>query len=178
MTTLQDTQELVGRGNREGVTGPPRPTMFAEPAGLAPIDVYDAKLEESLRWIQNNPVTFFVTLPPRKLYYMYESDDFQVWTNRAASSRRDNDVAWHVITRITDFGYFGLLALAAISAPLWLRRTPESMMLLATFTAWTFFHLAFFGYSRFHFPAMPILAIWAGVGITAIWHRDKSPDGA
>ncbi|MEX0785364.1 MAG: glycosyltransferase family 39 protein [Dehalococcoidia bacterium] len=168
--------DALYRGNRDGAQGPP----LSDPADREelrdPIEAYDYKMDVVRNFIRDNPLSFFVTLPPRKLYYMYDADSFHVFGNRVASPRQDNAVAWQVVGQVTQLGYGSLFALAVVSAPVWYRRTPEAVMLVVLFGVWTLAHLAFFGFGRFHFPVMPVWAIWAGTGVAVLWSGARQPE--
>ena len=73
------------------------------------------------------------------------------------------------LEEVSNLGYWGVMALAAVGLPAWLsRRDRRKGLLVAVAAAWTLlFIVVFFGDSRFHFPLMPIFCLWAGASATA-----------
>jgi hypothetical protein len=66
--------------------------------------------------------------------------------------------------------HYGLLALAGIALPFWLRlRDPKTCLLVSTVVLYALFHVAFFGLPRYHLPILPLLALSAAWLLVRLW---------
>jgi hypothetical protein len=50
-------------------------------------------------------------------------------------------------------------------------------MLLSLVAYWTLAHIAFFGDPRFHAPVVPVVAVFAGVGLSETADRSRRTEG-
>jgi 4-amino-4-deoxy-L-arabinose transferase-like glycosyltransferase len=103
-------------------------------------------------------------LATSKIYYLYRSDAevapaLTTWSDPLAP-RALEDVLEPLVTAT----WFLLLFAAVASAFVWLRRTPQRLLLAAAFLFWTAFHVIFFGLARYHLGLLPLMAVVATGG--------------
>lgn len=76
--------------------------------------------------------------------------------------------------------HYGLLLLAALALPFWLRRRePKTLLLVSAVALWALFHVAFFSQPRYHLSLLPLLSIaaaWSFVQLLTM--RARPPAGA
>ncbi len=105
-----------------------------------------------------------IELAKSKIYYLYRSDaeitpGLTYWS-APLRPRALKDVLEPLVTAT----WFLLLFATVASAPVWLRRTPERLLLATVFLFWTAFHVIFFGLARYHLGLLPLMAVVATGG--------------
>jgi 4-amino-4-deoxy-L-arabinose transferase-like glycosyltransferase len=133
------------------------------------VETSNEALREALSFIRHNPAQE-LTLIPRRFSALYREDDSGTeWLQKPATLSFSSG---RHLEEVSNLGYWGVMALAAVGLPAWLsRRDRRKGLLVAVAAAWTLlFIVVFFGDSRFHFPLMPIFCLWAGASATA-WGR-------
>ena len=110
-------------------------------------------------------------LLPAKMFYLYNSDDFGLHWNRLSALKPAQFGSGMVAFAFTNMIYVIVSLFAMIGvASLLLRRRGSSLqysgMLLVAY--WTIVHLPYFGQDRFVLPLLPVLVMYAAVGIGAV----------
>lgn len=95
-----------------------------------------------------------------KIYHLYRSDAEVIpWLTTLGATPLEpdglEDALWHVF----DSSYYLLFFAAIASAPFWLRRDANRLLLASVFVFWTLFHVLFLGEPRYHIPLYPFFAI-------------------
>ncbi|MGH2728023.1 MAG: glycosyltransferase family 39 protein, partial [Actinomycetota bacterium] len=122
----------------------------------------------ALRYARAHPVRTLL-LMPKKIAYIYAVDhDGAAWNRRGMTSDRGVQrlglVAW---AGLSDLSYWAIGFAALVG--LWKRLLPTlAVVTLGFFTA---AYLPFFGTSRFHFLAMP----WLALGAASVFARRRAP---
>ena len=121
-------------------------------------------------FIQQNPLAF-LKRGILKVGYFYAGDltgiHYQM-KEAAEKSRLDWSVFMAVLSQcyyvmVLFFGALGLFVYLRGT-----RRSPGGYVLWATILFWTVVHFLFFGHARFHFPIMPMFAIFAALYIVKV----------
>jgi 4-amino-4-deoxy-L-arabinose transferase-like glycosyltransferase len=123
-----------------------------------------------ISYIKDHPVRT-ILLWPKKLFYLYRSDvdgfyySMGMMPDLSAAMR----YLYLGLRIFAELYYFLIIALAAIGIRTILRRRIRSQRLgIYVILYFTTICLVFFGNARYHFPIMPWLAIYAGIGGAAI----------
>jgi hypothetical protein len=121
----------------------------------------------AMEYMADNPIRT-ILLWPKKLFYLYRSDVEGISFNQAAMPQPPGKA-----TRITFLGlkivaqvyYTLILMLFLISFPIILRsRARQYWIGFALMLYFTLIYLIFFGSPRFHYPLIPWVAIYSGIG--------------
>ncbi|MGB2693736.1 MAG: glycosyltransferase family 39 protein [Dehalococcoidia bacterium] len=106
-----------------------------------------------------------VRLTGLKLYHLYSSDAVVIpWLTTLDSTPFEPASAENVVRWVLDVSYYLMLFAALAYVPLWLRRSPERVLLVSVFVIWTLFHIVFLAEPRYHVPLYPIFAISVAAG--------------
>jgi 4-amino-4-deoxy-L-arabinose transferase-like glycosyltransferase len=132
----------------------------------APNEVENNKLGYQLaaKFIMGDPVGFVIR-GIKKEVYMFATD-FGPIAKELDLAAQAHRVDGFVIVNVVGQSYY-LVVLILSAAGLFLllkdkeRRKPGFYLLVGTVAYWLAIHFVFFGIDRFHFPLVPILAIWA-----------------
>ena len=124
----------------------------------------------ALKWIRENPIDFIILIP-RKIWRLWAPDGESEWSYQAGYKWYDEYWIFFRSVRVLNQAYYALLiGLFLLSAIYFLHRhrmmSPYAVTgytLVAYFTA---ISIVFSGQSRFHFPLMPWVAIYAAWTIT------------
>jgi hypothetical protein len=119
----------------------------------------------ALRWIQDNPAAFAI-LAPKKVWRLWAPDGESEWSYQAGfRSYDDYWILFRAARAINQLYYSCLIILFALSTVYFLRErrvlspyAATGYILAAYFTA---ISIVFSGQSRFHFPLMPWIAMYA-----------------
>src|SRR5205823_1359587 len=119
----------------------------------------------AIHWIRDNPVSFALLIP-RKIWRLWAPDGEGEWTYQAGF--KNYDKYWWVfraIRGVNQLYYACLIGFFAVSAVCFYRQrralsgyAATGYVLAAYFTA---ISMVFSGQSRFHFPLMPWVAMYA-----------------
>jgi hypothetical protein len=130
-----------------------------------------------MSYIKNHPVRT-VLLWPKKLFYLYRSDvdGFYYSMGMMPLSARMQYV--YLGLRIfAELYYFLIIVLAAIGITTILRSRIRSQLLgIYVMLYFTAICLVFFGNARYHYPVMPWLAMYAGIGGASILGVRREPN--
>jgi 4-amino-4-deoxy-L-arabinose transferase-like glycosyltransferase len=129
------------------------------------VEISNEALREALSFIRHNPAQELLLIP-RRFFALYSEDaSGTLWLQTPATLSFSSG---RHLREVSDLGYWGVMALAALGLPAWLSlRDRRKALLLAVAVAWTLlFVIVFFGDSRFHFSLMPIFCLWAGASAT------------
>ncbi|MGD0115315.1 MAG: glycosyltransferase family 39 protein [Dehalococcoidia bacterium] len=142
------------------------------------VDINNEALREALSFLRHNPAQE-LTLIPRRFFALYSEDaSGTLWLQTPATLSFSSG---RHLREVSDLGYWGVMALAAVGFPAWLSlRDRRKGLLVAVAAAWTLlFIIVFFGDSRFHFSLTPIFCLWAGASATAsgprlrVWWQNR-----
>jgi hypothetical protein len=122
---------------------------------------------EAVHWIESHPLGFLELLP-HKLWHMWAPDGEGEWLFEAGyPGFAAHKLAFLIVRIVNQAYYITLMALAAASLLFYTRgigrKSPwafSGWIVTAYFTA---ISLAFMGQSRFHYPLMPWIAIYAAI---------------
>ena len=117
-------------------------------------------------------------LLPAKLFFFYNANDYGLHWNRLSArdpAQRGGGVAAFAFVNVV----YVMVVLAAGAGVLHLllgpRRTRLAYSGLWIALYWTLIHLPFFGQDRFILPLLPVLTMYAGVGIAALLGLSTTP---
>jgi 4-amino-4-deoxy-L-arabinose transferase-like glycosyltransferase len=123
-----------------------------------------------MSYIKNHPLRT-ILLWPKKLFYLYRSDvdGFYYSMGMMPDLSPGNRYVYLGLRIFAELYYFLIIALAAIGLRTILRSRIRSQRLgIYVILYFTAICLVFFGNARYHFPVMPWLAIYAGIGGASI----------
>jgi len=121
-------------------------------------------------YIKNHPVRT-ILLWPKKLFYLYRSDvdGFYYSMGMMPDLSTGMQYLYLGLRILAELYYFLIIVLAAIGLKTTLRSRIKSQRLgIYVILYFTALCLVFFGNARYHFPVMPWLAIYAGIGGASI----------
>jgi 4-amino-4-deoxy-L-arabinose transferase-like glycosyltransferase len=110
-----------------------------------------------------------------KLWNLYRSDaEIVPWITTLGTTPLDPGGLDETLWKLLDVTYYVMFLAAVASMPLWLRRSPEAVMLAAVFVFWTLFHVAFLAEPRYHVPLYPffMIAVAGGAWMAIDWMKD------
>jgi hypothetical protein len=116
-----------------------------------------------------------LTLSARKVFWLYYRDDEAVaWIDGHGERDVLGSSTRNALRLLSDVYYYAVIVLAIAGVRRWFSlRDPVRLLLVSLAFYWTVVHVAFFGDPRFHAPIMPVVALWAGVGIAQVWARSQ-----
>jgi 4-amino-4-deoxy-L-arabinose transferase-like glycosyltransferase len=134
--------------------------------------------ELGLEFIGQNPLRA-LRLLPAKVFYLYNSNDFGLVWNRLSAVSPSLFGTGTMAFALTNLAYVFAAILAIVGVVRLLRRRPKELLayggvVLATY--WTMVHLPYFGQDRFALPLLPVLALYAAVGVAAIIGPQHHPE--
>lgn len=126
--------------------------------------------ELGFQFIRENPLRA-LRLLPAKVFYMYNSNDFGLHWNRLSALNRFQFGTGPLAFALANLVYVIVATLAIFGVVRLLRKRPGGLlafsgMLMAA--QWTIVHLPYFGQDRFALPLLPVLAMYAAVGLVSI----------
>lgn len=124
---------------------------------------YRAHTRRALGYALTHPLRE-LELATSKIYYLYRSDAEMAPALTAWSAPLEPQALEGVLEPLVTATWFLLLFAAVASAFVWLRRTPQRLLLAAVFLFWTAFHVIFFGLARYHLGLLPLMAVVATGG--------------
>jgi Dolichyl-phosphate-mannose-protein mannosyltransferase len=143
----------------------------------------------ALRWIHDNPVSFAILIP-RKIWRLWAPDGEAEWGYQAGFKYYDKYwLVFRAIRVLNQLYYIVMMALFVVSIHFYVRQHKEISPFIATgyilVTYFTMISIVFSGQSRFHFPLMPWIAMyaawtiiqWAGRGEVAPTGYDRGVTG-
>jgi hypothetical protein len=130
----------------------------------------------ALKWIYDNPVKF-VILIPKKIWRLWAPDGESEWSYQAGYKSYENFwLAFRIARVVNQLYYICLILLFLLSVVCFARRRRPldtyEVTGYALVVYFTLISIVFSGQSRFHYPLMPWIAIYAGWTVTQ-W-RDKA----
>lgn len=133
----------------------------------------------AIRWITENPWDF-LALVPLKVFWLWAPDgEGEWWYQHGYPLYEEHKTLFRAFRYVNQAYYFGLLFLSAVTvyATLARRRWPPDLLICMVppiFITWV--SVLFSGQSRFHFPAMPFIAILAAMALsTLLESRNNQP---
>jgi hypothetical protein len=131
----------------------------------------------ALKWIRENPIDFAILIP-KKVWRLWAPDGESEWSYQAGYKWYDEYWMFFRAARVLNQVYYTfLIGLLILSIVYFMRQhrmmSPYSVTgytLIAYFTA---ISIVFSGQSRFHFPLMPWVAMYAAWTITQWADRDE-----
>jgi len=139
--------------------------------GLNEFQADSLAYQQALQFIREHPLRW-VALIPLKWFHLLVRDDSGVFWNFQSTSRPYPPVLASVLLLYSDIYYF-IFILAAIIGLGFLKQTgirPNGYLFpLIMIIYWLVFHAFFFGMDRFHYPVMPFIAMFSGLGISGVW---------
>jgi 4-amino-4-deoxy-L-arabinose transferase-like glycosyltransferase len=132
----------------------------------------------ALQWIRDNPAAFAILIP-RKIWRLWAPDGESEWSFQAGyKNYDDNWMAFRAVRTINQAYYVCLIGSFALSVFYYAKRRHDmspyavtGYVLAAYFTA---ISIVFSGQSRFHFPLMPWIAMYAAWAL-AQWAGRREP---
>jgi 4-amino-4-deoxy-L-arabinose transferase-like glycosyltransferase len=117
---------------------------------------------------------------PMKVFYLYAFEVDGVHRNLDGLPKGSR-VAW--LLPVTQ-GYYTLLALAFLASLVWWWRRRRSappwsrlaLLGLWILVAWTAIHVVYLGTSRYHYPMVPWMAMYAAALVHGVWTRRREGD--
>jgi len=124
------------------------------------------------QWIADHPGQF-VRLLPRKLWQLWAPDGESEWSFQYGyPGYRAHTMAFRVARLINQAYYFAIMLAAFCGiALLWRGKRPLWPLGIGVAAVLSLISLVYFGASRFHFPVMPFMALYAGWAITRLGQR-------
>jgi hypothetical protein len=136
----------------------------------------------AIKWIRDNPIAFTILIP-KKIWRLWAPDGESEWSYQAGFKGYDDYwVLFRAVRGLNQLYYGSLILLLALSTSYFVRRhralsayATTGYVLAAYFTA---ISIVFSGQSRFHFPLMPWVAMYAAWTITQWAGRSHGAGGA
>jgi hypothetical protein len=135
----------------------------------------------AMRWIHDNPVGFAILIP-KKIWRLWAPDGESEWAYQAGFKAYDDYwMVFRAVRGLNQLYYSCLLVLFGLSVVYFIRQrhalsryAGTGYALAAYFTA---ISIVFSGQSRFHFPLMPWVAMYAAWTITQWARRSERAGG-
>jgi len=148
---------------------PPDPEIFV--LNNPEYEAYNDSIGFALgkKYILDHPGTF-LKRGVMKVAYMYAIDVDAVHYDLIMAAGENKTNGYVILAFIAQYYYIGILFMALLGVFLvfYKRRqyfNPGAYLLLAAIVYWTGVHFVFFGFGRFHFPIIPVIAALAGLYI-------------
>jgi hypothetical protein len=124
----------------------------------------------AFKWIRNNPIDFAILIP-RKIWRLWAPDGESEWSYQAGYKKYDEYwTVFRAIRVLNQAYYIILIGLMLLSAVYFVRQhitmSPYVITGYALFAYFTAISIVFSGQSRFHFPLMPWVAMYAAWTLT------------
>lgn len=145
-------------------TNPLQPLIGSE------LEINRKGYELGFEFIRQNPLRALKLLPA-KVFYLFNSNDFGLHWNKLSALRPSQFGSGTLAFALVNLVYVIVSFLAIIGVVHLLRKQNKDFLtfsgvLLATY--WTIVHLPYFGQDRFALPLLPVLAMYAAVGVVTI----------
>lgn len=127
----------------------------------------------AINYIINNPVKT-IMLWPKKIFYLYAADFEGISYNQAGMAQSpviNGKYVFGALKAIAQVYYMLTTGLFFVAIPLIFREEKRRWIGLFLIIYFTLIALAFFGSPRFHFPLIPWIAIYSGIGGIAVLNR-------
>jgi hypothetical protein len=138
----------------------------------------DARARDvAIEYIVHNPA-HIVALLPRKCVSLFLSDSDGIYYSLGMMKRPGGGEVRHVFfaRAVADLYYALMIVLFLIPLPAILRtKVRREQIGLAIIVYFTVIYLALFGLGRYHFPMMPWLAIYSGIGAWRLLYGKEAP---
>ena len=134
------------------------------------IESEQAFCSEASKFIREQPLQEFPLLVKKAYYFLANDSSSLEWIQTKPTIPADDVVH---LSRLADFVYFTVLALAVAGAPVWWSRKPELLLLLGVIAGWIVLHMLLFPLPRYHQPIMPIVGLLAAAGLVALWRQSR-----
>jgi 4-amino-4-deoxy-L-arabinose transferase-like glycosyltransferase len=188
---LYDGNNDFAQGEPTGILTEPKfkPILEALPVPLSkrhenPVGFNRSVSALAHQWIGEN-TDRFLAMMPRKLLLLWMKDGEGAWAYELGYPARAKSVIW--IARWTNQLIYGLIILLAFPAAIvglrgLLRRQEREAQLCHLFLfaiLTSMIAIVYFGFSRYHFPAMPTLCLaagWSLLWLNALRLKRKNPD--
>jgi 4-amino-4-deoxy-L-arabinose transferase-like glycosyltransferase len=161
-------------GNHEGATGCFHwdPQRFDYLWAYGEVERDRKALEEAADFVVHNPAEA-LALFPRRFDCTWDSDSAGAYWNQVSAPDPPSDTIYSLLDITSNWYYYGLILLAFIGLPAWFSTRPERLLLVLVVAFTAVYYSFILGDQRYHQPLLPIIAIWAAVGITIIprWLR-------
>lgn len=119
----------------------------------------------TLRYVSTYPWRT-LALIPNKLFYLYASDIDGFGWNRIGSQSIQSDLVWTLLRASAEVIYVAVFVLFFVGLWRFRRRLTRYQLIgPALLVFFTLIYLPFFGASRYHFPLIPWLTIYAGAAL-------------
>lgn len=147
-------------------TNPLQPLIGSE------LEINRKGYELGFEFIYQNPLPALKLLPA-KVFYLYNSNDFGLHWNKLSALKPSQFGSGTLAFALVNLVYVIVSILAIIGVVRLLRKQHQDQELLAysgvlLATYWTIVHLPYFGQDRFALPLLPVLAMYAAVGVVTI----------
>lgn len=126
--------------------------------------------ELGFEFICQNPLQA-LRLLPAKVFYLYNSNDFGLHWNRLSALSSSQFGTGVMAFALTNLVYVLVAILALVGVTRLLRQRPQGLLTysgLVLAAYWTIVHLPYFGQDRFALPLLPVLSMYAAVGLATI----------
>ena len=124
----------------------------------------DAKAKQlAIDYVIENPVKS-ISLWPKKLIHLYRFDREGIYWCLVGMSRPPAKLIVFAIKVVSQLFYLFIVALSLISLPTIIRNGRRYWIGLILIMYFSLIYMVFFGDARFHFPLIPWIAIYSGVG--------------
>ncbi len=149
------------------------------------VEGYREYNERAVRYAVSHPL-HELQLSRWKVYHLYRSDsDVVPWLTTLGATPLEPRSLEDALPRALDYSYYILIFAAVVSAPLWLRRDANRLLLADIVLFWTLFHIVFLGEPRYHLPLYPAFmigaagglwsALTASLGLLKRWRSQRTP---
>jgi 4-amino-4-deoxy-L-arabinose transferase-like glycosyltransferase len=132
----------------------------------------------ALQWIRDNPIAFAILIP-KKIWRLWVPDGESEWSYQAGFRRyEDFRLAFRIVRGLNQLYYTCLIVLFLLSIWYFIRRgrplETYEVTGYALVVYFTLISLVFSGQSRFHYPLMPWIAMYAAWTMTQ-WRGKTVP---
>jgi 4-amino-4-deoxy-L-arabinose transferase-like glycosyltransferase len=139
--------------------------------GLNEFQADSLAYQQAFLFIKERPLRW-VSLIPLKWFHLLKRDDSGVYWNFQSTSRPFPPILETSMIVLADAYYYFVILSALISLGFLKSSSlkPKGYTFpLVMIIYWLIFHAFFFGMDRFHFPLMPFIAMFSGIGVYGIW---------
>jgi hypothetical protein len=134
----------------------------------------------AIKYIANNPLQF-IKLIPIKMYHIWAKDGEAEYSYQAVYANNHKAFLAFRTVRIINQAYYTALMILAFMGVFYIVKNKQyhnnalSLLGVAFFLYISIVYCFFFGQSRFHFPAMPLIIMYSSYALYSLQQNKKVP---
>jgi hypothetical protein len=148
-------------GNNPFSTGTYHLTSVQNIPGSTELERNRLGYSKGMQFVASNPCRFLIR-GIQKMYYMYGNELLAMdWSFYSVQNRGPLRTA---ATYIAQAAYLLIMLGAVVGLRMWFgNRNTKLLLPMLVIGAWSLIHFVYFGESRFHYPLIPLFAVFAAV---------------